>query len=206
MIKVLAADDHRVVRTGLEQLLATADDIEVVGMAVDGAEAVTMAAALQPDVVLMDLSMPVEDGVAATRRIVAENPGMKVLVFSSFADRDRVLDAIDAGASGYLLKHAEPDELLAGIRAAASGASPLDATVARTMLDARRTTRPTKLLSDREQEVLVLVAKGMPNKQIARKLGIAERTVKAHLTHVFAQLSVRDRTQAAIWAREHGLV
>jgi len=206
VIKVLAADDHRVVRTGLEQLLATADDIEVVGMAVDGAEAVTMAAALKPDVVLMDLSMPVEDGVAATRRIVAENPGMKVLVFSSFADRDRVLDAIDAGASGYLLKHAEPDELLAGIRAAASGASPLDATVARTMLDARRTTRPTKLLSDREQEVLVLVAKGMPNKQIARKLGIAERTVKAHLTHVFAQLSVRDRTQAAIWAREHGLV
>jgi DNA-binding NarL/FixJ family response regulator len=206
VIRVLAADDHRVVRTGLEQLLATADDIEVVGMAVDGAEAVTMAAALQPDVVLMDLSMPVEDGVAATRRIVAENPGMKVLVFSSFADRDRVLDAIDAGASGYLLKHAEPDELLAGIRAAASGASPLDATVARTMLDARRTTRPTKLLSDREQEVLVLVAKGMPNKQIARKLGIAERTVKAHLTHVFAQLSVRDRTQAAMWAREHGLV
>ena len=206
MIKVLAADDHRVVRTGLEQLLATADDIEVVGMAVDGAQAVTMAAALRPDVVLMDLSMPVEDGVAATRRIVAENPGMKVLVFSSFADRDRVLDAIDAGASGYLLKHAEPEELLAGIRAAASGASPLDATVARTMLDARRTNRPTKLLSEREQEVLVLVAKGMPNKQIARKLGIAERTVKAHLTHVFAQLSVRDRTQAAIWAREHGLV
>ena len=206
MIKVLAADDHRVVRTGLEQLLATADDIEVVGMAVDGAQAVTMAAALRPDVVLMDLSMPVEDGVAATRRIVAENPGMKVLVFSSFADRDRVLDAIDAGASGYLLKHAEPEELLAGIRAAASGASPLDATVARTMLDARRTNRPTKLLSEREQEVLVLVAKGMPNKQIARKLGIAERTVKAHLTHVFAQLSVRDRTQAAIWVREHGLV
>ena len=131
---------------------------------------------------------------------------MKVLVFSSFADRDRVLDAIDAGASGYLLKHAEPDELLAGIRAAASGASPLDATVARTMLDARRTNRTNKLLSERELEVLALVARGMPNKQIARKLGIAERTVKAHLTHVFSQLSVRDRTQAAIWAREHGVV
>ena len=204
MIRIVIADDHQVVRSGLEQLLATADDMELVGMAVDGAEAVAICQDVRPDIVLMDLSMPVVDGVEATRRIVAAEGSTEVVVLTSFSDRQRILDALDAGAVGYVLKHAEPDELLAAIRAAHEGGSPLDPKAARVVLDSKRgSTASPSNLSDRELEVLALLADGLANKQIARHLGIAERTVKAHLTSIFQRLGVTDRTQAALWARDH---
>ena len=204
MIRVLVADDHQVVRSGLEQLLATADDIELAGMAVDGAEAIALAAELAPDIVLMDLSMPGTDGVEATRTITAHSSSTQVVVLTSFSDKQRILDALDAGASGYVLKHAEPDELLDAIRAAYEGGSPLDPKAARVLLDRQRSSSATPAkMSDREEEVLRLVASGLANKAIARELGIAERTVKAHLTSIFQRIGVTDRTQAALWARDH---
>lgn len=204
MIRVLIADDHQVVRSGLEQLLATADDIELVGMAADGAEAIARAAELAPDIVLMDLSMPGTDGIEATRAVTAAGTATQVVVLTSFSDKQRILDALDAGAAGYVLKHAEPDELLDAIRAAHEGGSPLDPKAARVLLDRQRSSSasPAKM-SEREQEVLRLVASGLPNKAIARQLGIAERTVKAHLTNIFQRIGVTDRTQAALWARDH---
>lgn len=204
MIRVLIADDHQVVRSGLEQLLATADDIELAGMAADGAEAIELAADLAPDIILMDLSMPGTDGIAATRAITTASPTIQVVVLTSFSDKQRILDALDAGAAGYVLKHAEPDELLDAIRAAHEGGSPLDPKAARVLLDRQRSSSasPAKM-SDREEEVLRLVAEGLANKAIARRLGIAERTVKAHLTNIFQRIGVTDRTQAALWARDH---
>jgi len=202
VIRVLLAEDHALVRAGLERLLATVDDIEVVGGAADGAEAVALAAELTPDVVLMDLSMPNVDGIAATRAIVAANDEVHVVVLTSLADRERILAALDAGAVGYLLKDSEPEQLIAGIRAAARGESPLDPKAARAVLSARAT-RKRADLSEREREVLGCVAEGMPNKVIARKLGISEKTVKTHLTRVFQQIGVTDRTQAALWARDN---
>jgi len=202
MIRVLIVDDHAVVRAGLAQLLATADDIEVVGTAADGQTALEVAGELHPDVILMDLSMPRLDGVAATRRIVAELADVHVLVLTSFSDQKKIVDAIHAGAEGYLLKNAEPDQILAGIRAVARGGLPLDPMVARALLTARRLPAAVQL-TDRERDVLLLVRDGMPNKLIARRLGITERTVKAHLGSVFQRLGVTDRTQAALWAAEH---
>jgi DNA-binding NarL/FixJ family response regulator len=204
-IKVLVVDDHAVVRTGLGQLLATAPDLELVGEAKDGQEAVEAAETAAPDVILMDISMPVLDGVEATRRIVARDPDARIVMLTSLADNRQILDALEAGASGYLLKHAAPDELLGAIRSAAAGDAPLDPKAARALLDSRRVAPADKdkTLSARELEVLRLVAQGLANKQIARRLGISERTVKAHLTNVFSALGVSDRTQAALWAREH---
>ncbi len=203
MIRVVVVDDHVVVRSGLEQLLATTDDIQLVGMASNGLEAIDLVAATDPDVVLMDLSMPELDGVEATRRLSERFPRSRVLVLTSFSDQTRILDALTAGADGYLLKHAEPDEIAAGIRSVYAGGSPLDPKAARVLLESRRTRRETVNLTDREREVLLLVRGGLANKQIARRLGISERTVKAHLTSVFQRLGVTDRTQAAIWASEH---
>lgn len=205
MIRVLVADDHGVVRSGLEQLIATADDLELVGLASDGQQAVDLARSTRPDVILMDLSMPGLDGVGATEQITGELPSCSVVVLTSFSDRQRILDALDAGAVGYLLKHAGPDELLDAIRAAHEGGSPFDPKAARVLLDRRREQGPEggAKLSEREVEVLRLVAEGLPNKHIARRLGIAERTVKAHLTNIFGRLGVTDRTQAALWARDH---
>src|SRR3954468_17540944 len=177
MIKVLVADDHAVVRSGLEQLLSTAADIEVVGLVADGEEAIAVAIRERPDVVLMDLSMPVVDGIEATKRIVADNPDAHVVVLTSFSDNRRIMDALGAGAIGYLLKHAGPDELLGAVRAAATGDSPLDPKAARVLLESRRVTRQAQELSAREEEVLRLVAGGLANKQIARRLEISERTV-----------------------------
>jgi len=202
VIRVLVVDDHEVVRRGLEQLIATVDDIELAGVAADGAEAADQVGAVDPDVVLMDLSMPEVDGIEATRQIVAAHPGLPVVALTSFSDRQRILDVLDAGARGYVLKHASPDELLGAIRAAVGGDVPLDPKAARVLLE-RAAAPPTPQLSEREEEVLRLVAQGLPNKHIARRLGIAERTVKAHLTNVFQRLGVTDRTQAALWAREH---
>ncbi len=201
MIRVVVADDHAVVRRGLDQLLATAEDIELVGSAANGEEAVELVAGLRPDVVLMDLSMPVLDGLDATRRIVADGPGVRVVVLTSLADDRHIAAALRAGAIGYVLKHADADDLLDAIRAAAAGDAPLDPKAARVLLEgANRVERP---LSAREEEVLRLVAEGLANKLIARRLAISERTVKAHLTNIFARLGVTDRTQAALWAREH---
>jgi DNA-binding NarL/FixJ family response regulator len=203
MIRVVIADDHAVVRSGLDQLLGTADDIELVGSAANGAEAIELALAARPDVVLMDLSMPVVDGTEATRQIAAAAPDVRVVVLTSFADDRHIAEALDAGAIGYILKHADPDELLDAVRAAANGDAPLDPKAARVLLDARRRPGRPADLSKREEEVLRLVAEGLANKLIARRLGISERTVKAHLTNIFSRLGVTDRTQAALWARDH---
>jgi DNA-binding NarL/FixJ family response regulator len=203
VIRVVIADDHAVVRGGLDQLLATAADIELVGSVADGAQAVELVDAVLPDVVLMDLSMPVLDGTEATRRIVAAHPDVRIVVLTSFADDRHIAGALDAGAIGYVLKHAEPDEVLDAVRSAAAGDAPLDPKAARVLLESRHRPGRQGELSAREEEVLRLVAEGLPNKLIARRLAISERTVKAHLTSVFARLGVTDRTQAALWAAEH---
>lgn len=205
MIRVLIAEDHRVVRAGIEQLLGTVADIEVIGSASDGEQAVALARRHAPDVVLMDLMMPGVDGVRATRRIRATQAEIHVVVLTSFSDRARILAALDAGAVGYLLKDAEPEELMRGIRAAASGESPLDPKAAHAVLSARSQAQPASELTPREHEVLALVGDGLPNKLIARRLGISEKTVKAHLTRIFQTLGVSDRTAAALWVRQHGL-
>jgi DNA-binding NarL/FixJ family response regulator len=204
VIDVLLVDDHVLMRAGLRTVVAGAGDMRVVGVASDGLEALHQVGALSPQVVVMDLSMPTMDGVTATRRITAEHPDVQVLVLTSFSDGGRVTEALDAGAAGYLLKDAEPTELLTAIRAVANGQSPLDPRVARTFLQTRRSpTTAEPELTDREQEVLALLALGLANKQIARRLGIQESTVKAHLTSVFQRIGVRDRTSAALWARIH---
>jgi DNA-binding NarL/FixJ family response regulator len=203
MITVLVADDHAVVRAGLVSLLATTDDIAVVGTATNGFEAVALFGELQPDIVLMDLSMPVLDGVVATEQITKRNPDARVIVLTSLTEDRRILDALRAGATGYLLKDAGPDQLIGAIRSAAAGDAPLDPRAARVVLQSQRVLRPARELSNREEAVLRLVADGLANKLIARRLGISERTVKAHLTNIFQRLGVTDRTQAALWAREH---
>lgn len=203
MISVLLVDDHQMVRTGLAALLAATEDIVVVGQAGEGGAAVTAVTELAPDVVLMDLSMPEVDGVEATRRILADHPDVKVVVLTSFSDRERVSDALAAGAVGYLLKDCEPADLLAAVRSAAAGHVPLDPRVARVLLPRASSGRPEDVMSPREIEVLRLVAQGLANKQIGRALGISERTVKAHLGRVFRQIGVADRTSAALWARDH---
>ena len=205
MIRVVVADDHAVVRAGLVQLLATFADVELVGAAGDGEEVVALCAERQPDVVLMDLEMPVLDGIDATRRIRSAQPGVAVVVLTSFSDRERILRALDAGAAGYLLKDAEPAELRRAIEAAARGEAPLDPKAARALLSARAGPTAVQSLSKREREVLAMVAEGLPNKLIARELAISEKTVKAHLTSVFRQIGVTDRTQAALWAQRNGV-
>jgi DNA-binding NarL/FixJ family response regulator len=202
MIRVLVVDDHAIVREGLARLVGSAQDMEVAAVASDGAEAITAAAEHAPDVVLMDLSMPGLDGAAATREILLDRPDARVVVLTSFSDQRRIIDALRAGACGYLLKDAEPDELLRGIRAAADGGAPLDPKAARVLLDNQLLSQPETNLSAREREVLGLLAEGMANKHIARRLGISDRTVKAHLTRIFRTIGVTDRTQAALWARE----
>jgi DNA-binding NarL/FixJ family response regulator len=204
-IRVLIADDHALVRTGLEGLLGSAQDIEVVGSAESGPQAVEVALAERPDVVLMDLSMPGGGGIAATRSITQQAPSIKVAVLTSFSDRERILEAVDAGAVGYLLKDAEPDELLHGVRAAARGEAPFAPKAALALVRERSAGKTRPALTSREGEVLALVAEGLPNKRIARRLEISEKTVKAHLTNAFQAIGVTDRTQAAIWVNEHGI-
>ncbi len=204
MIRVLVAEDHSVVRAGLVELLEGSADFEVAGVAADGREAVELAAETRPDVVLMDLAMPNLTGIEATREIVAAHGEARVVVLTASSDRARVLDALDAGAAGYLLKDAEPAEIFDGIRAASRGEAPLAPKAASAVLSERSEKRSADL-SKRETEVLGLVAEGLPNKLIARRLEISEKTVKAHLTRVFERIGVSDRTQAALWAREHGL-
>lgn len=200
MIRVLVVDDHAIVRVGLRRLLEQSADIEVVGATDRGETAVDLDVELRPDVVLMDLSMPGQSGIESTRRICATRQDASVVILTASSDRGNVVDAIEAGAVGYLLKDSDPHVLLDGVRSAANGDSPLDARAARHLLLGRRTEQQ---LTEREQEVLQLVSQGLANKAIARRLGISEKTVKAHLTRVFTTIGVTDRTQAALWAKEN---
>ena len=206
MIRVLIADDHKVVRTGLEQLIGTFDDVELVGAAANGEEAFALCVRHKPDLVLLDLAMPVMDGIEATRKIRQVLPKTNVVAFTSFSDRDRILQAVDAGAIGYLLKDAEPEELHRALLAAARGESPLAPRAAAEVLAARMAPASGGEISEREREVLLLVAGGLANKQIARRLGISDKTVKGHLTRIFQAIGVADRTQAALWAERNGLL
>jgi DNA-binding NarL/FixJ family response regulator len=203
MIRLLIVDDHAIVRQGLEQLFATTSDIEVIGTAADGQQAVDMAKDQTPDVILMDLGMPTLDGVGATRQIVDQLPLVRVVVLTSYGDESRILDALNAGAHGYLLKHSDPDDVIEGVRVAYAGDAPLDPRAGRVLIEQRRRGRKEVELTPREREVLGLVGLGLANKQIARRLEITERTVKAHLTSVFQRIGVTDRVQAALWARQH---
>lgn len=203
-IRVGIADDHRVVRVGLEQLLATFDDVELVFSAEGGEDAARLAASERPDVLILDLSMPDMDGIDVARRLKDDAPDTRIVVFTSFSDRDRIVKALDAGAIGYLLKDAEPDEIHGAIRAAARGEAPLTPKAAAALLHERNPRRPTIELTAREREVLALLVAGHANKQIARRLGISEKTVKGHLTNLFQRIGVADRTQAALWAERTG--
>jgi DNA-binding NarL/FixJ family response regulator len=206
VIRVLVADDHAVVREGLRTFLRLQHGIEVVGEAADGAQAVAESARLEPDVVLMDLVMPELDGIEAMRRIREQRPATRVIVLTSFGDDDRLLPAVRAGAAGYLLKSAQPQEVVRAIRAAHAGEAVIDPKAAGRLLDVLAAAQTaTQGLTPRERDVLALIGRGLPNKTIARELGLAEKTVKAHIGHIFAKLGVTDRTQAALYAVREGL-
>ena len=206
-IRVLLVDDHPVVRQGLRALLSTQDGIEVVGEADDGDVAVSAAERLSPDVVLMDVVMPAMDGVEALRRIVERRPQTRVVMLTSYADERRAMEAVDAGASGFLLKDASPRDVVSAIRAAHRGEAVLHPAVAAKLMAERR--RPPAAHSDltpRELEVLRLVARGLQNKRIASELHLSEKTVKTHVSAVLRKLDVTDRTQAAMYAVRERLV
>jgi DNA-binding NarL/FixJ family response regulator len=205
MTSVVVVDDHRLVRAGLRTIIDASPDLDVVGEAGDGAQAVTVVGETAPDVVLMDLSMPGVDGIEAIRRLRAAGLETPVVVLTSFAEAERVRSALEAGAVGYLLKDSEPRDVLEAVRAAAAGHAPLDPRVTRALLPAADRGTSDLSLSGREREVLAHVAQGLANKQIARALGISERTVKVHLGNVFRRIGVSDRTSAALWARDHGI-
>lgn len=194
MIKVLVVDDHWLVRHGLSLLFDAATDVSLVGEAANGLEALEKVRDLEPDVVLMDLSMPVMDGVEATKRIVTKYPDVKVVVLSSFSERRTVLEAIDAGAAGYLLKDGDMEDILRAVRAAAQGESPLAPRAAQAILSARPS-RQLPALSVREREVVDFVITGLRNREIADRMGITEKTVKTHLTHVYQRLGVSTRAE-----------
>ncbi len=203
MIHVLLVDDHKLVRAGLERLLEQADDIEVTGIADNGAAAVALDRELRADVVLMDLSMPSMGGIEATRQITSAREDARVVVLTAHCDSSRVLAAIDAGAVGYLIKDSDTQVLIDGVRAAANGESPLDSRAAKALVEARAQPVNHDSLTAREVEVLRLVEEGLANKHIARRLDISEKTVKSHMTRIFGRIAVSDRTQAALWAHEH---
>jgi DNA-binding NarL/FixJ family response regulator len=209
-IRVAVVDDHPVVRAGLAALLASADDLEVVGQAADGEAAVALARAERPDVVLMDLRMPVLDGVGATARLREDAPDVRVLVLTTYETDASILTAIEAGASGYLLKAAPEEEILAGVRAVARGdvalAPALAARLVRQVARPAAPAAPAPALSPRETEVLALVAAGRTNARIALELHVTPATVKTHLLHVFEKLGVGDRTRAVTLAMELGLL
>jgi DNA-binding NarL/FixJ family response regulator len=205
VIRVAFADDHRVVRIGLQQLLETIDEVELVGAADGGEAAVALCAETKPDVLLLDLAMPDLDGIGVTRQVARIAPDTKVIVFTAFGDREEVVAALDAGAVGYLLKDAEPAELGAAIRAAAQGEAPLAPKAAAALLEELSRTQVRPELTVRERDVLALLVSGLSNKQIARQLGISEKTVKGHLTNLFQRIGVSDRTQAALWAERNGI-
>jgi DNA-binding NarL/FixJ family response regulator len=217
VITLALADDHRVVRLGLEALIGTFSDVELVGSADGGREAIALCTEKRPDVLLLDLSMPEVDGAAVARALRDSGVPTRVVIFTSFSDREGIVRALDAGAIGYLLKDAEPGELHTAIQAAARGEAPLTPRAAMELLRQRQPVgvlgpgapsgqpgRPAVELTDRERQVLALLTSGLANKQIARRLGISEKTVKGHLTNLFQRIGVSDRTQAALWAERTG--
>lgn len=206
-ISVLVADDHPVVRQGLRTFLELQEDIELSGEAGDGAEAVARAEELLPDVVLMDLVMPELDGIEAIQRIRAASPATKVIVLTTFAEDEKIFPAIKAGAAGYLLKDVEPRELAEAIRRVHRGEGLLHPKVAgRLMREFAKESEAEEALTERELDVLRLIARGLPNKQIARELVVSEKTVKTHVSNILAKLHLADRTQAALYAVRRRLV
>jgi NarL family two-component system response regulator LiaR len=210
VIRVLIADDHAVVREGLRAFLALQDDVEVVAEAADGEEAVAAAQQLTPDVALVDLVMPRLDGIEAIRRMREVAPETRVIVLTSFADEDRMLPAVRAGAVGYLLKDVAPQDLVAAVRTVNDGETLLHPAVVRELVrevaGGRREPPIDNPLTAREREVLGLIARGRANKAIAFELGVAEKTVKTHVSNILGKLNVTDRTQAALYAVREGLV
>lgn len=212
MTSILLADDHELVRTGLRMILTAEDDLEVVGEAVDGHEAVHLAGTLRPDIVLMDIRMPNLDGIQATRRIIATQPDVRVVMLTTFDRSQLVYDSLLAGASGFLLKDAPSQQLLAGVRAIARGEELLAPSITRRLIE--EFTRPGRggpphgydQLTERETEVLTLIARGRSNAEIAQELFVSIQTVKTHVAHVLSKLGLRDRVQAVVLAYEHGLV
>lgn len=206
-MKVLIADDHHVVRRGLLFFLKTQKDIEVIGEATNGKEAVEMASRLRPDIILMDLVMPVMDGIQATRKIKEKHPDIIVLMLTSFSDRDHVVPAIEAGAAGYQLKDIEPDELVESLRSLMRGENTLHPKASSELM--KRPAEPAlhivNPLTPREKEVLAELTKGKSNREIASALFVTEKTVKTHISNIFVKLEVQDRTQAALYAVKHGL-
>jgi len=210
MIRVLIADDHHVVRRGLAFFLNTQPDIEIVGEAANGTEAIELAKKLNPDIVLMDLVMPEMNGIEATRTIKNFSSNIKVLMLTSFSDQDHVIPALEAGASGYQLKDIEPDQLLKSIRNMMSGENELHPKATSHLLaqlsKKNQATQPLDLLTNRELDVLKEIAKGKSNKEIASSLYITEKTVKTHVSNILSKLELQDRTQAALFAVKHHLV
>jgi len=208
VIRILVVDDHPVVRAGIVALLESAPDVEIVGTAASGEEALALVAAAAPDLVVMDLRMPGIDGDEATARILAAHPEVRVLILTTYETDDAILSAIAAGASGYLLKAAPEEELLAGVRAVAAGEVALAPSVSRMLVARTRAPAPAAgpALSPRELEVLRLVADGLSNREIGARIHLGEATVKTHLLHAFAKLDVNDRTRAVTRAMELGLL
>ncbi|MFJ7699184.1 response regulator transcription factor [Lysinibacillus fusiformis] len=209
MIRVLIADDHHVVRRGLLFFLKTQKDIEVVGEAKNGHEAVSLAESIQPDIILMDLVMPELDGIQATKRIKAKFPKIEILMLTSFSDRDHVVPAMEAGAAGYQLKDIEPDELVLSIRRIMRGENTIHPEATTTLemdrQEAQNAPHSLNPLTPREQDVLAELTKGKSNREIASSLFVTEKTVKTHISNIFTKLQVQDRTQAALYAVKHGL-
>jgi len=209
VIRVMIVDDHEVVRRGLRGFLDLQEDMEVVGEASDGGQAIALADSIQPDVVLMDLLMPNVDGLTAIASIRASHPDTDIVAVTSFIEEEKVTAALEAGASGYLLKDASADEVADAIRAAFAGEVHLDPQVARVLaqrMRARREEPLTEPLTAREQEVLRLLAHGAANKEIAADLSITERTARTHVSNILGKLGLASRTQAALWAVEHKMV
>jgi NarL family two-component system response regulator LiaR len=209
-IRLLIVDDHRVVRAGLRMLISTEQGLEIVGEASDGMEAVDLAESLRPDVVLLDLVMPRQDGISTIKQLQYLDHNIKILVITSFAEDDKIFPAIKAGALGYLLKDFEPDELLQAIRDVYNGTPALQPSIALKLMEELK--KPTDLpptkapLTNREMEVLKLVARGLTNKQIAERLSIATRTVHAHIRSILSKLQLANRTQAALYALRQGII